>query len=111
MAKRIRTDGIETGRASLDPQAQENMMISLAIQLAEKQLRDGTASSQVLTHYLKLATEERQLEKRILEKQAELIDAKTESLRSTKRLDEVYEQAMKAMRSYSGDEEEEDVVE
>ena len=103
MAKRARTTSNDLGRPASNPEAQENLMISLAIQLAEKQLRDGTASSQVLTHYLKLATEERRLEKKILEKQADLIEAKTENLRSGTKLEEVYTEALKAMRSYSGE--------
>ena len=56
-------------------EAQENLMISLAVQCAEKQLRDGTASSQVITHYLKLGSSKERIEKEILEKQKELIEA------------------------------------
>lgn len=84
------------------PEARENQMISLAVDLAEKQLRDGTASSQVITHYLKLGSTKERIEKEILEKQKELIDAKTENLRSAQRMEALYEKAIEAMARYSG---------
>ena len=77
-------------------------MISLAVDLAEKQLREGTASSQVITHYLKLGSTKERLEKEILEKQKDLITAKTENLQSAKRVEELYAEAISAMRKYSG---------
>lgn len=88
-------------KPALTPEARENQMIALAINLAEQQLMDGTASSQVITHYLKLGSSKERLEKEMMEKQKELIDAKTESLRSAKRLEELYADALKAMRDYS----------
>lgn len=99
---------IEMMRPALTPEARENQLISLATDLAEQQLKAGTASSQVITHYLKLGTAKERIEKEILEKQKELIDAKTESLRSAKRTEELYADALKAMRSYSGIEDSED---
>ena len=84
--------------------AQEKRMTALAMDLAEKQLREGTASSQVITHFLKIASSRERIEKEILEKQKELISAKTESLQSAKKIEELYENAMKAMRIYSGEE-------
>lgn len=91
------------------PEARENQLIALATNLAEKQLREGTASSQVITHYLKLATTKEKLEKEKLEAENKLLKAKTESLESSKRIEELYAQAIKAMRTYSGsDTEEED---
>lgn len=89
-------------RPALTPEARENQMISFAVDLAEKQLREGTASSQVITHYLKLGSTKEKIEKEILEKQKELISAKTEALKSAKRIEELYTNAIKAMRSYSG---------
>ena len=77
-------------------------MISYAVDLAEKQLREGTASSQVITHYLKLGSTKERLEKEILEKQKELITAKTESIKSGKKVEELYLNALNAMKSYSG---------
>ena len=84
------------------PEARENQMISLAVDLAEKQLAAGTASSQVITHYLKLGSTKERLEKEILEKQKDLITAKTESIQSAKRVEELYINALNAMRSYTG---------
>jgi hypothetical protein len=89
-------------RPALTPEARENQLIYLATELAEQQLRDGTASSQVITHYLKLGSSKERIEKEILEKQKELITAKTESLQSAKRIEELYANAISAMRKYSG---------
>lgn len=89
-------------RPALSPEARENQLVALATDLAEKQLREGTASSQVITHYLKLGSSKERIEREILEKQKELIVAKTENLQSVKRIDELYSQALEAMRSYSG---------
>lgn len=89
-------------RPALTPEARENQMISLAVDLAEKQLQEGTASSQVITHFLKLATAKERIEREILEKQKDLITAKTEALQSAKRVEELYTNALNAMRNYSG---------
>lgn len=89
-------------RPALTPEARENQLISLATDLVEKRLREGTASSQETTHFLKLASTKARLEKQILEKQAELITAKTESLQSQRRVEELYAEAMKAFRNYNG---------
>lgn len=82
------------------PEARENQLIALAVDLAEKQLLEGTASAQVITHYLKLGSSKERIEKEILEKQKELISAKTEALQSAKRIEELYDNAIQAMRSY-----------
>ena len=89
-------------KPALTPEARENQLIYLATELAEQQLRDGTASSQVITHYLKLGSSKERIEKEILEKQKDLITAKTEALHSAKRIEELYANAISAMRSYSG---------
>lgn len=89
-------------RPALTPEARENQMIALAVDLAEKQLLEGTASSQVITHYLKLGSTKERIEKEILEKQKELISAKTESIQSAKRIEELYSEALNAMRNYNG---------
>lgn len=93
---------------AISPEARENQLILLATDLAEKQLREGTASSQVITHYLKLASTKERLEKEIMEKQKALIEAKTESIQSAKRVEELYSEALRAMRTYSGIEDDED---
>lgn len=89
-------------RPALSPEARENQLISLAVDVAEEQLRNGTASSQVITHYLRLGSTKERIEKEILEKQKELIEAKTKSLQSAKRVEELYANALEAMRDYSG---------
>lgn len=89
-------------RPALTPEAQENRMISLAMDLAMKQLREGTASSQVITHFLKLGSSKEKVEQEILEKQKELITAKTEQLKSAKKMEALYTEALSAMKAYSG---------
>ena len=93
-------------RPALTPEARENQLISLALDLVEKRLIEGTASSQETTHFLKLASSKERLEKEILEKQKELIAARTESLQSTKHIEELYADAIRAMNSYKGNDEE-----
>jgi EAL domain-containing protein (putative c-di-GMP-specific phosphodiesterase class I) len=95
-------------RPALTPESRENQLISLAIDLAEQQLMDGTASSQVITHYLKLGSSKERIEKEILEKQKDLISAKTEALQSAKKIEELYANAINAMKSYSGQNHDED---
>jgi hypothetical protein len=89
-------------------EARENQLISLAVDLAEQQLSQGTASSQVITHYLKLGSTKERLEKEILEQQKHLLQAKTEAIQSAKKVEELYKNALDAMRTYSGREEVED---
>lgn len=89
------------------PEARENQLISLAVDLAEQQLIDGTASSQVITHYLKLGTYKEKLEIEKLHHETELLKAKTEAIESAKRIDEMYAEALRAMKEYSGQDEEE----
>lgn len=89
-------------RQPLTPESKENQMISLAMDLVERRLIEGTASSQETTHFLKLASTKARLEAEILEKQKELIDAKTKSLQSTERIEELYKDAMEAFRRYNG---------
>lgn len=84
------------------PEERENQLIALAVDLAEKQLMEGTASSQVITHYLKLATERERLERDILAEQRKLVAAKTEAIESAKQTEELYRDALNAMRAYSG---------
>ena len=92
----------QKSRPALTPEARENQCISLAVDLAEQQLRDGTASSQVIAHFLKLGSTRASLEKEKLARENELLRAKTESLESEKRVEALYEEAINAMRSYSG---------
>lgn len=89
-------------RPALTPEARESQLISLAVDLAEQQLRDGTASSQVITHYLKLGSSREKLERERLESENKLLRAKAENLKSMKRVEELYSEALKAMRNYNG---------
>lgn len=89
-------------RPGLTEEDRENQMIALAINLAEQQLRDGTASSQVITHYLKLGSTKERIERDILEQQKELVIAKTDAIKSAKRVEELYEDAINAMKRYGG---------
>ena len=89
-------------RPAISPEARENQMISLAMDLAEQQLRDGTASSQLITEFVKRGSTKARLEKEILKEQKELMAAKTESIQSAKRVEELYANALNAMRRYSG---------
>jgi hypothetical protein len=90
------------GRPALTPEARENQMISLAVDLAEQQLRDGSASSQVITHFLKLGTTRAELEKEKLKKENQLMEAKTKAIESAEEMKKIAEDAIKAMRNYQG---------
>ena len=102
MAKTKGPDSIRAIRPALTPEARENQMISLAVDLAERQLQEGTASSQVITHYLKLGSMRERLEREKLEEENKLLKARTEQIQSMKRVEELYEEAIKAMRNYGG---------
>ena len=91
------------GRPALTPEGRENQLISLAVDLAEQQLIDGTASSQVITHYLKLGSTKERLEMEKLKKENELLLAKANALKSSKHAEELYENALNALRIYAGD--------
>lgn len=84
------------------PEAREKQLIDLAVSLAEKQILDGTASSQIITHFLKLGSMRETLEREKIEEENKLLKAKTEALQSAKRVEELYENALNAMRLYSG---------
>lgn len=89
-------------RPALTPEARENQMISLAVDLAEKQLIEGTASSQVITHYLKLGSTKEKLEKERLEEENKLLRARTKALEDSADMKELYAAAISAMRLYGG---------
>lgn len=99
-------------RPAVTPEARENQMIALAMDLVEERLRNGTASSQETTHFLKLASSREQLEKAKIEKELKMIDAKTKQTEAAANTEKLYQDAIKAMKTYSGhgdseDEEEE----
>lgn len=84
------------------PEGRENQLISRAVDLAEKQLTDGTASAQVITHYLKLGSSREKLEQERLARENELLQVKAEAIASAKRVEELYTNALNAMREYAG---------
>lgn len=100
MSSQSRTE--DRVRPALTPESRENQLIALSVDLAEKQLREGTASSQVITHFLKLGSTKNQLELEKIRHENALLEAKTQSLQSAKRIEELYENALNAMRDYSG---------
>lgn len=102
MAKVRKSEPTKKLRPALTPESRENQMIALAVDLAEKQLMEGTASSQVITHYLKLGSTKERLEKEKLEEENKLLRAKTEALQSAKEVEKLYSEAIAAMRKYSG---------
>lgn len=89
-------------RPALTPEARENQLIALAVDEAEYQLRNHTASSQVITHFLKLATAKEKLEQERLKGEIELQKAKVKALDNAEEIKVLYENAIKAMRSYGG---------
>lgn len=93
---------LDRSRPALTPENRENQMIAYAIDLAEKQLKDGTASSQVITHFLKLGSTKERLEKEILEEQKKLVAAKTKNIQDADKNEELYRNALRAFRGYSG---------
>lgn len=96
------TDAIEMCRPALSPDARENQMIDLAITAAEEQLRNGTASSQVITHYLKLGTSLAKLEKQKLENEILLLEAKTKKVESEQNSEAMFAEAISAFTRYQG---------
>ena len=91
-------------RPATTPEGREIQLVGIAVDLAEKQLRDGTASAQVISHFLKLGSSREQLEQRRLALENELTSAKIESLSSQARMEELYSNAINAMRAYGGQE-------
>ena len=108
MAKAKGTKSTPKRRPPLSPEARENLMISLAMDQAEEELRNGTASSQVVTHFLKLGSSKAELEREKLAMETDMLKAKTESLQSQKKMDELYMQAINAMKKYSGNGDDDD---
>ena len=100
--KQITSASTKRMRPALSPEARENQLISLAVDLVEQRLLDGTASSQETTHFLKLGSMKHRLEMEKLQEENKLLQAKTEALQSAKRVEELYAEAISAMRRYSG---------
>ena len=92
-------------------EGREQQLIALAMEATEKRIRNGTASAQELVHFLKAGSPNAKLERQILEKQKELLEAKTSAIQSQKRVEELYMNALSAMRTYSGSPDKEDEYE
>lgn len=104
MGRRKKLDGSSSSQFSpaSNPEERENQMISLAVNLAEQQLREGTASSQVIVHYLKLASTRNKLEEEKIKYETAMLQAKKDSLNKSGQLQELMTNALEAFRSYSG---------
>ena len=106
MAKSSRSTTSGTKRRmkpATTPEGREDQIISMAVDLAEKQIAEGTASSQVITHFLKLGSSKNKLEMEKLRKENELLRAKTESIESAKEVEKLYADALAAMKTYKGE--------
>lgn len=103
-----RTNGSEpqgsNRRPATTPEGRENQLVSLAVDLAEKQLEQGTASAQVISHYLKLGSTRERLEQERLIRENELLKAKVDQIANQQKVEELYRDALNAMRSYAGQE-------
>lgn len=85
-----------------DMEARENQLISLAVDAAERELLKDNPSNQVVLHYLKLGTTKLQLEKEKLRRENLLLEAKAKSIEASAKTEELYQNAIDAMRIYSG---------
>lgn len=105
VARRVNTPEPEVPkrRAATTPDGRENQLVNLAVDLAERQLRDGTASAQVLSHYLKAGSSREFLEKQRIQMDVKLMQAKQEQLENMAKMDVLYTNAIAAMRGYQGD--------
>ena len=101
-ASSTKSSSSRKGRPALSPEARENQMISLAVDLAEHQLREGTASSQVICHFLKLGTTRAELEKEKIKRENKVLEAKAKAIESSEEMKVLYDNAIKAMRNYAG---------
>lgn len=93
-------------RKATTVESRQAQMVALAVDLAEQQLRDGTASAQVITHYLKLGSTKEMLEQQIMEERKKLLVAKTDAIQSAQRVEALVDDALAAFRRYSGQDEE-----
>lgn len=105
MAKKYTTSAKESMRKqppATTPEGREQQLVALAMDASEQRMRNGTASSQELVYHMRAGSPTTKLERQILSLQAELLIAKTEALQSQKRVEELYAEALTAMRAYSG---------
>lgn len=101
MPKKPAEKKLNAGRPANNPEAREQQLVNLAVQLAEKQLRDGTASPSVINHFLKIASSRETIEREMLKKQSELIEAKAKSIGESKDAEKLAKAAIEAMKNYN----------
>lgn len=94
--------GSRRSRPATTPEGRESHLVSLAFDLVERRLREGTATSQETTHFLKLGSSREQLEQQRLQHENELMKVRVEAMESQKKVEELYKNALDAMRTYSG---------
>jgi hypothetical protein len=103
MARVRRPDtGQRRRRPATSPESREQEIAAYAYDLAEEQIQAGTASSQVITHFLKMGSTRELLEQQRIQHENELMEVKREQIESQKRVEELYMSALDAMRSYAG---------
>lgn len=88
-------------RPATNPEAREQQLVNLAVNLAEKQLRDGTAAPSVINHFLKIASTRETIEREILEKQSKFLEAKAQSISKDREAEELAKAAIEAMKNYN----------
>lgn len=102
----MKNDQIQTDSppilTSSTPEGRENELINMAYELVAQRLANGTATSAETVHFLKMGSARERLEKKLIEKDLELKQAKTEALQSAKQMESMFSDVMNAMRSYSG---------
>ena len=103
MARSKSSEGEQRRRKpATSPEAREQQLASLAYDVAEEQLASGTASSQVVPHFLKAGSSREKMEQMRMEHEIEMMKVKREAIRNQERADEMFSEALKAMRSYQG---------
>lgn len=102
MARRKQSGNARKGRRATTAEGREQQIASMAYDLAEEQIDAGTASSQVITHFLKMGSTRERLEQQRIQHENELMEVKRDAIAGQKRVEELYMNALDAMRSYSG---------
>lgn len=98
------SDRKNRNHADRTPEGRENRLISMALDLAEERLRNGTATAQEVVHFLKLGSEKSRVEVEKLELEKKLVEAKTENLKAQRDMATMFNDAMAAMKRYRGEE-------
>lgn len=108
MAKRKAIESTEPPKSlppTLTLEGRENQLIAASYDLAEKRILEGTASSQELTYFLKAGSSKMRLEMEKLREENKMLRAKTEALKAQVSNEALLDKALKAFRSYRGEDE------